>query len=484
MPSGAPSWSDQTRAVPSDEPSWADRETRRPGYGASRELPAGGSPRPDTARQPYPARELPAGPSWAAPEPRRPTYGTPRALPAGSGAWPEPGGPTRPDAREPGSPGWQDPRQPGGPTRPDARGSGSPSWQDSREPGWQDSRDSGGASWQESGGPGWQEPGGARWQEPGSPGRPDPRRPQPGGPTWADSTSRDARRAPYGAAGAAQWPDPLSQPRRASAPAYGASEAQRGSDDRDDLPGGGGYGQAPAANDWLTAERAARRGPQYRDSAGRDGETDWRQELSRDNALEEGESRRYDTSDFPPFRPSGSATVAGSSNLALSATSVISRVPEAPAADVVEEDTSWPPRRTTGAFQGTGSYERRPVSGNLVTGGGSDLLNPDDDEEDEETTGGPLAAVGYTVVWYGVPVILFVAGMFLLNSGQRNHALDTLAGAAPEFGVSLALSMLVAICLRWATSAWKSASVGLAAAVVGGGLATVLSSAITGNSLS
>jgi hypothetical protein len=167
----------------------------------------------------------------------------------------------------------------------------------------------------------------------------------------------------------------------------------------------------------------------------------------------------------------------------MSATSVISRVPEAPADDL-EEDTSWPPRRTTGAFQGSGSYERRPVGSGMLVGQGNDLLNPDDDEEETETSGGPLAAVGYTIVWYGVPVILFVAGMFLLNSGQRNHALDTLAGAAPEFGVSLALSVLVALCLRWATTAWKSASVGLAAAVVGGGLATVLSSAITGNSLS
>jgi hypothetical protein len=280
----------------------------------------------------------------------------------------------------------------------------------------------------------------------------------------------------------------LSQPRRASAPAYGAADSQtrlqRGYDDRDDPPTGGGYGQARAPGDWLAAERAARRGAQYRDGAGQDGETDWRQELSRDNALAEGESRRYDTSDFPPFRPSGSASVDGAANLALSATSVISRVPEVPGRVDAEEDTSWPPRRTTGAFQGTGSYERRPVSDGLMTGRSSDLLNPDDDEEDEETTGGPLAAVGYTVVWYGVPVVLFVAGMFLLNSGQRTHALDTLAGAAPEFAVSLALSMLVALCLRWATTAWKSASVGLAAAVVGGGLATVLSSAITGNSLS
>lgn len=124
------------------------------------------------------------------------------------------------------------------------------------------------------------------------------------------------------------------------------------------------------------------------------------------------------------------------------------------------------------------------MTSGLVASRGTDLLDPDDDEADEEAAGGPLAAVGYTVVWYGVPVVLFVGGMFLLNSGQRSHALDTLANAAPEFAVSLFISVLVAVGLRKATTAWKAASIGLAAAVVGGGIATVLSSAITGNSLS
>jgi hypothetical protein len=40
------------------------------------------------------------------------------------------------------------------------------------------------------------------------------------------------------------------------------------------------------------------------------------------------------------------------------------------------------------------------------------------------------------------------------------------------------------VVLPWASGSGKVASVGLAAAVMGGGLATVLTSAITGNSLS
>jgi hypothetical protein len=74
--------------------------------------------------------------------------------------------------------------------------------------------------------------------------------------------------------------------------------------------------------------------------------------------------------------------------------------------------------------------------------------------------------------------------MLIINRGSQSHALDTASKAAPQFGVSLVLSMLVAVGIRWVSSSWKAISVGLAAAVVGGGLATVLSSAITGNSLS
>jgi hypothetical protein len=150
------------------------------------------------------------------------------------------------------------------------------------------------------------------------------------------------------------------------------------------------------------------------------------------------------------------------------------------------QDTQWPPRQPTGYQSAqTGSYERRPVGGGLDTAPSrqNNLLEPDEDEL-EEDTGGPLAAVGYTVIWYGVPVVLFVLYMLVLNGSQQAHALSTLAGAAPQFGLSLVLSMVVAVGLRWASGSWKAASVGLAAAVMGGGLATVLSSAITGNSLS
>jgi len=143
------------------------------------------------------------------------------------------------------------------------------------------------------------------------------------------------------------------------------------------------------------------------------------------------------------------------------------------------------PQRSGNGFQlgQTGSYERRPVTGGFPTSRRSDLLDPDDEEGDQDS-GGPLAAIGYTVIWYGVPLVLFVVYMLVVNTGSQSHALGTLAKAAPQFLISLVLSVGVAIGLRKFSSSWKAISVGLAAAVVGGGLATVLSSAITGNSLS
>ncbi|MEU4692017.1 hypothetical protein [Actinoplanes sp. NPDC023714] len=550
--SRGPGWQDTSRSGRPDDTrgGWQGGDERGSRPGSGRDDRGAGWVRDEGGRPSYgAARALPAGPSRD-----ETTYGsgTPRALPAGNSSWQE-DGPTWNDGRKPpyGSGGPDDDQnRPGGSGSdwPGSGGAGSggpgyrgPAYDGSGGPAYGGPRSGGSGSGGAGGSYRGSATGSPAWSDPARQEGPEQRKP-------AYGTPRQLPAGSAGSAGSAGWPDPLSSPpRRASVPGYGSAEPWN-----NDAPPAAtsGYGDTGGTADWLAAERATgRRSADYRDGAGQGGETDWRQSLGPQSDLAEGESRRYDTSDFPPFRPSGSATVDGSANLALSATSVISTDPEAragttaPVGDApgpapargpatwrtgpeeaagtkaatwrtgqeeaagtkaatwrtgLEEaagknaatageadlDTSWPPRRSTGAFQGTGSYERRPVTSGLVAAGGTDLLDPDDDEEDEETSSSPLAAVGYTVVWYGVPVVLFVAGMFLLNSGQRNHALDTLADAAPEFAVSLVLSMIVAFALRRATTAWKSASVGLAAAVVGGGLATVLSSAITGNSLS
>jgi hypothetical protein len=224
---------------------------------------------------------------------------------------------------------------------------------------------------------------------------------------------------------------------------------------------------------WHTAEReaAARGAASYREGGG----GDWRRDLTDQSNLVEGEARRFGTSDFAPFAASGSAAVPRPSNLSLTSTSLISPVRE-------RESLLRPQRSGNGLLSPSGAYERRPVTGSYPTIRRNDLLDPDDEED--EDTGGPLAAIGYTVIWYGVPVVLFVLYMLLVNTGSQTHALDTLASAAPQFGVSLVLSVGVAVGLRKVSTSWKAISVGLASAVVGGGLATVLASAITGNSLS
>ncbi|WP_174536207.1 hypothetical protein [Micromonospora chalcea] len=142
-----------------------------------------------------------------------------------------------------------------------------------------------------------------------------------------------------------------------------------------------------------------------------------------------------------------------------------------------------------------GSALRRRVE---TIGGGSwgrrledDLLDPD--------PGGPLRPLVYTVACYLVPAVLLLVGLLFL-SGQppagcvtditgggcdspRTHALDSLVSAAPRFGLALVSSLVVAVLLRQVGTTWRAATVALAAAVVGGGLSTVVISAVTGNPL-
>ena len=180
---------------------------------------------------------------------------------------------------------------------------------------------------------------------------------------------------------------------------------------------------------------------------------DWRHDLAMRSDLAEGESRRFGTEDFPPGRPAPGGGYGRAK-------------PPGPAGRA---------RATPGTANG------HPVARTPSTGLASSPSGVDEDET--EDNGGVLPAVGYTIIWYGVPVILFVVYVLVFGSSDRAHALTTLSGAAPQFGLSLVVSVVVAVVLRWLVSSWRAASVGLAAAVLGGGLATVLVSAITGHSL-
>jgi hypothetical protein len=325
---------------------------------------------------------------------------------------------------------------------------------------------------------------------------------------WQPSSDTGDWRAPDDRRGTATPDDPRREAQRREGPRRAPSDGPERPGPRDTptevRP------QPPQPGAWQR-EQAARGTASYRE-----GHTeDWRRELAAQANLADGESQRFGTSDFPPFRPPGaqdrggpdrsapdrgtaraagsaavgprSAGPAGAPNdgrpreeLLVGAGSVGSSSWQRP------PDTQWPPRQAVGYQRSAGGvagpYERRPVGALPDPSGRRNLLDgPEDDLE--EVTGGPLAAVGYTALWYGVPVVLFVLYMLVVGNAQQSRALDTLANAAPQFGLSLVLSMAVAVGLRWASGSWKAASVGLAAAVMGGGLATVLMSAITGDSL-
>lgn len=117
-----------------------------------------------------------------------------------------------------------------------------------------------------------------------------------------------------------------------------------------------------------------------------------------------------------------------------------------------------------------------------------DLLDPD--------PGGPLRSLVYTVACYLLPALLAFVGLLFLDGqipagcvtditgggcdSPRTHAFASLLDGAPRFGLALVSSLVVAAVLRRVGTTWRSATVALAAAVVGGGLSTVVISAVTG----
>ncbi|WP_203702063.1 hypothetical protein [Asanoa iriomotensis] len=120
-------------------------------------------------------------------------------------------------------------------------------------------------------------------------------------------------------------------------------------------------------------------------------------------------------------------------------------------------------------------------------------------EQLDTDNGGFLAAVLYAAAWYAVPVLAF--GIWLMTlpavavddcvsdvtgggcDSPRAQALEGLLSGVPHFGVALGISLIAAVALRWLGHSWRAGSVGLAAAVVGGGLAAVLNSVLTGQPL-
>ncbi|MEV4117377.1 hypothetical protein [Micromonospora sp. NPDC049645] len=157
----------------------------------------------------------------------------------------------------------------------------------------------------------------------------------------------------------------------------------------------------------------------------------------------------------------------------------------------VQPPARAPRRRPERPVAGTASVRRRVES--AATGAWArrledDLLDPD--------PGGSVRPLIYTAACYLVPAMLIFVWLLTLDSqapagcvtdisgggcdSARSRALESLLAGSPRFGLALVSSLVVAALLRRVGTTWRSATIALAAAVVGGGLSTVLISAVTG----
>lgn len=120
-----------------------------------------------------------------------------------------------------------------------------------------------------------------------------------------------------------------------------------------------------------------------------------------------------------------------------------------------------------------------------------------DEELLDYDPGGYLATLIYTALWFLLPILFLGLWTLTLDNtppppgcvtdvtgggcqSEREAAITSLAQSIPQFSVALLASLVVAIVLRWANGTWRAVSLGLAAAVVGGGLSTVAFTALTG----
>jgi hypothetical protein len=143
------------------------------------------------------------------------------------------------------------------------------------------------------------------------------------------------------------------------------------------------------------------------------------------------------------------------------------------------------PARPQQRFEGT--YPPRSVRNtrNVVPMQGRPGLGPDEDEEDAP---GFLHTALVTTAWYTIPLLLYTMYVLTLDGsaqagdGQspRENALNGLLGGMPRVCVALVTSLAVALLIRLIGRGWRAATIGFASAVVGGGVATVIFTALTG----
>ncbi|MFD0974919.1 hypothetical protein [Plantactinospora endophytica] len=159
---------------------------------------------------------------------------------------------------------------------------------------------------------------------------------------------------------------------------------------------------------------------------------------------------------------------------------------------------------STRSVSGAGTTtRRRPATGNPLpsatrTGRPSPLSRRLEDDLLDPQPSGPLTAVLYTAAWYAVAVLAVFVWVLTLDASvpvdcvpgtagacesERSQAISALLAGTPRFLAALATGLVVAALMRWFNRTWRAVTVGLSAAVVGGGLSTVIFSAISGQPL-
>lgn len=108
---------------------------------------------------------------------------------------------------------------------------------------------------------------------------------------------------------------------------------------------------------------------------------------------------------------------------------------------------------------------------------------------DEPTAPGWAPALLWTIGVFLVPALVYLGWALSLSGAApagcldaagaacpapRTEAVDRLAGALPALGGALTLALLVAVLVRRIAADWRGMTVGLAAAVIGAGLATLV----------
>ncbi|GAA1801351.1 hypothetical protein HC028_08270 [Planosporangium flavigriseum] len=169
-----------------------------------------------------------------------------------------------------------------------------------------------------------------------------------------------------------------------------------------------------------------------------------------------------------------------------------------PAPDGYDDDEQRPTRavvRRAPAYAGPRTAVDNVITPRASAGRGElvrvgrRMTAPDDDDDVEEVAYGYAGAGAATVAWFGLPIGAFLLWAMFLGGAARADCVDanggpcptprdaafaTFAAHLPQVGVAIVLSVLVALLIRLATPFWRPATVGFAAAVVGGGVATVL----------